>query len=293
MVFDWSVIALAIAACEISDSWLVYALALPVIAGRMHGFGGLIHDFAHYRFLKSKALSDWIGDMLFAWPILATIEGYRRNHLAHHRYANTDKDPDWVIKLGAREFTFPQEMHYAVVNFLGYFVGVSSLRDLRSVLKRLHADDPFGRRYKLIRLGYSVAVAAAITYLGLWQELTLYWTIPFFTLLFFFLYVRSVAEHFGETMEYGNELTETRTVIPHFWERAFFAPHNLNYHLEHHLYPSVPFYRLGELHRILMANPAYAARAHITRGYFPGLVRELGIRRHAGKAGSETMLAAE
>jgi len=275
IVLDWGVIAAAIAASEITGSWLVYPVAIAIIAGRMHALAGLMHDFAHYRFIANKRLSDAVGDLLLGWPLLATVDGYRRNHLAHHRYTNTDQDPDWVIKLGTREFTFPQEMRFALLNFLGYFVGVSSLRDMRSVLRRIEADDPFSRRYKLTRLGYYLAMAVLFTALGVWQGFLLYWLVPYLTLFFLLLYVRSVAEHFGPTMEHDHELTHTRTVLPHFWETWFFAPHGLNFHLEHHVYPSVPFYRLGELHRAMMANPAFAARGHVTRGYSTGLVREV------------------
>ena len=277
IVTDWAVIAAAIAISQWSGSWLVYVLSVAVIAGRMHGFAGLMHDFAHYRFIANKALSDAIGDLVLAWPLLATVEGYRRNHLAHHRYTNTDKDPDWVIKLGTREFTFPQEMRFAVLNILGYFVGVSSIRDLRSALKRMQADDPFTRRYKLVRLGYYLAVLALVTWTGSWAAFALYWLVPYFTLLFLFLYVRSVAEHFGATMDHSRELSASRTVIPHVWETWFLAPHNLAYHLDHHLYPSVPFYRLPELHRALMANEAYRSGAHVTRGYVTGLLREVWL----------------
>ena len=56
-------------------------------------------------------------------------------------------------------------------------------------------------------------------------------------------------------MDYSDDLTSTRTVMPYFWEHWFFSPHNINYHIEHHLYASVPYYRLPELSRILMANP--------------------------------------
>jgi fatty acid desaturase len=286
-IADWLIIAAAITVSELSENWIVYLVAVPVIAGRMHGLAGLLHDFAHYRFIANKQISDAIGDLVLAWPILATIEGYRRNHLAHHRYTNSDMDPDWVIKLGTREFTFPQEMRFAFLNFLGYFVGVSSLRDMRSVLTRIQADDPFTLRYKLARLGYYVAWAVAFTLLGIWREAALYWFVPYFTVFFLLLYVRSVAEHFGETMEYDHELTHTRTVIPHFWERWFFAPHGLNYHLEHHIYASVPFFRLGELHEAMMRNETYAKRAHITRGYTTGLLGEVwlnGWRRKSGSA---------
>lgn len=290
LIGDWAVIIAVIAVCEWTGSWIAWILAVFVIAGRMHALSGLIHDFAHYRFIADKRTSDWISDLFLAWPLLATIEGYRRNHLAHHRYANTGKDPDWVIKLGRREFTFPQEMRFAVFNLAGYFIGVSSLRDMRLALKRLQADDPFSRGYKLIRLAYYALIIVAVSMAGVWAEFAAYWLVPYFTVFFFLLYIRSVAEHFGETMDYATEFSGTRTVIPYFWERWIFCPHNLNYHLEHHLYPSVPYYRLPELSAALMRNAGFADTAHMTRGYVTGLVRELwldGWRRKTA-AGEQT-----
>jgi fatty acid desaturase len=277
IILDWAVIVAAILVCEVSGSWLVWLLVTPVIAGRMHALAVLIHEFGHYRFIKNKVLSDWIGDLLLAWPVGATIRGYRRSHLSHHRYLNTGKDPDWTIKLGTRMFTFPQEMQFAVLNLFGYFVGVSSLRDIYMAYVRLQHDDLSSRTYKLLRAGFYLLVAVVLTLAGAWTEYFFYWAIPYFTLFFLFLYIRSVADHFGDTIDYSSELTGTRTVIPYFWERWFFCPHHINYHIEHHHYPSVPFFNLPQLNAALMQNPAYAAEAHLTYGYVTGLLREVWL----------------
>ena len=111
------------------------------------------------------------------------------------------------------------------------------------------------------------------TVLGIWKGALLDWIIPFLTLFFMFVYIRGVAEHFG-SMDYEEELGSTRTVNPFFWERWFFAPHNINYHLEHHLFPGGPFYNLPRLHAVLMSDDAYRSKAHVTRGYSTGLLRE-------------------
>lgn len=298
IAFDWTVIAAAIALSEWAGTWWALVAAWIVIGGRMHALGILIHDFAHYRFIADKKRSEWIGDLLLAWPLFTFVDGYRKNHLAHHRYTNTEKDPDWVIKLGTLHFTFPQSWRYAVINLLGYLVGISSYRDLKSLLTRLSDDEGRSRTYKWLRLGYYLAFAAIFTVTGTWTGFILYWLLPFFTFFLLFLYVRSVAEHFG-SMDYETELGSSRTVLPYLWERAFFAPHNVNYHLDHHLYPSVPFYNLPRLHAALMAEPEYAAGAHVTRGYSTGLVREcLGIQAPTGKAqvaarGTGSVLPAE
>jgi fatty acid desaturase len=53
-----------------------------------------------------------------------------------------------------------------------------------------------------------------------------------------------------------------------------FAPYHISYHIEHHLYPYVPVFRLHQVHKYLEQNPIYKAKAHITRGYLQ-LFREL------------------
>jgi fatty acid desaturase len=272
LVLDWTVIAAAIAlSSHFGGVWL-YLLAVAVIAGRMHGLGVLMHEAAHFRFLKNRNTADVVGDLFMAWPIMATVDGYRQNHLAHHQHTNTDKDPDWTVKLGRAAHTFPQQMWVMTLNLLGYVVAVNTVRDLAHVLPRLAQAKQTGR-YRLARFGYYLVAATLITLLGIWKGFLLYWIVPYMTLFFLFLYVRGVAEHFG-SMDYDEELGSTRTVVPYFWERCFFAPHNINYHLEHHLFPGVPFYNLPKLSAALMRDETYRANAHITRGYATGVLRE-------------------
>lgn len=274
LVFDWAVIIVAIAISQAAANVFVYLLAVLVIGGRMHGLGVLMHDFAHYRFIHGrKEMSDWVCELFISWPILTTVAAYRRNHLAHHRYTNTDKDPDWVIKLGTRKFTFPQSWREALLTLAGYLLVIGSIIDVVGVARRLSSPERPKLSYRLARLGFYLAWIAILTLTNSWMGFLLYWAVPYLTTFFLFLHIRSVAEHFG-SMDYTHELTGTRSVMPFFWERAIFAPHHVNYHLEHHLYPSVPFYNLPALHAAAMQNPAYAAQAHITRGYTVGLVRE-------------------
>lgn len=274
IALDWLMIVAAIAISEYIDSWLFYFPTVAIISGRMHALGVLTHDAAHYRFFKNRQRNEWIGDLFVAWPIFISVDGYRQNHLAHHQNVNTEDDPDWVTKIGSDAFTFPQKAWTMVKHMSGYLIAIQTLCDMRRLLPLIRKNDRSTRQYKLIRAGYYVIWGLAFTFLGVWSQVFLYWIVPFFTLLFLFQHVRSVAEHFGADMDYSKELDGTRTVLPHAWERLFFAPHNVNFHLEHHLYPSVPFYNLPKLHKALMGDAHYRSNAHITRGYSTGLVRE-------------------
>ena len=51
------------------------------------------------------------------------------------------------------------------------------------------------------------------------------------------------------------------------------ASKNVWYHLDHHLYPSVPFYNLPLLHAKLKELTGFQERAHITKSYL-GVLRE-------------------
>jgi fatty acid desaturase len=69
-------------------------------------------------------------------------------------------------------------------------------------------------------------------------------------------------------------LAMTRHVECNLFERLLIAPNYIHVHIGHHLYPSVPFYNLRKLQQLLMQNPDYARRAHVTHGYI-GCLREL------------------
>ncbi len=77
IALDWVIILAAIVICEFTNSWLIWLVAIAMIVGRMH-------DFAHYRFIKNKQLSDRIRDIFLAWSIGTTVAAYRSNHQAHH-----------------------------------------------------------------------------------------------------------------------------------------------------------------------------------------------------------------
>ena len=279
ILFDWAVIIAAISMSEYFGTWLAYIAAIIIIAGRMHGLAALVHEFAHYRFVANKEVNDWVGNVLTAWPLFVTVESYRANHLQHHRHANTDKDPDYMVKLGTARFTFPQRMRNLIVHFLAYVIGVNGYRDMRTGLNRLNRKLDIPRINVYSRLAtYAVILIGAIA-LDVTDELILYWVLPYATLFFTVMWIRSVAEHFAID-DIDNKLEGTRTVIPHFWERAFFGPHKVSYHLEHHIYAAVPFYNLPALHAELMKHPVYRQKAHITRGYTTGLLREVLAHGH-------------
>ena len=244
----------------------------------MHALAILMHDATHYRFLKNRKWNDIITNVTTMYPLFTSLEQYRQNHLRHHKHLNTEHDPDWVSKLGVEAFQFPKtkkEFLWIVFSYLTLYRGV---RDAIWFLKRFSAPQkkqPAQAGNKALRLAFYIVLFTVLTVFGLWKYFALYWVAPYLSTFFMFQYVRSVAEHFGE-LEHDHALTSSRTVKANALERFFFAPHNVGYHLEHHLYPGVPFYNLPALHQLLMQEAEYKGKAHVTQGYWKGLMEELG-----------------
>jgi len=76
------------------------------------------------------------------------------------------------------------------------------------------------------------------------------WVLPLVTVVQAILRLRAIAEH-GATTDFSSPLTAARTNLGPAWLRWLIFPHNVNYHVEHHLYASVPQYNLPRLHEEL------------------------------------------
>ena len=63
-------------------------------------------------------------------------------------------------------------------------------------------------------------------------------------------------------------------------------PHSVNYHLEHHLYPAVPHYRLAELHALLLERGVLDGAE--VRSFRETMTRVFGARGSAPDAAARS-----
>lgn len=278
MVLDWIMIIGAIMLCLRYFNPATYLLAILIIGARMHALAILMHDATHFRFLKNRKWNDLLTNVFVMYPIFSSIEKYRKNHLAHHQHLNTEDDPDWVAKLGKRAFTFPKSKTEFILTILSYLTLIQGVLDAVWFFKRFGSSEKSEVRKNdaaWVRPVFYLVLFSVLTVMGWWLYFLIFWIVPYLSTFFMYQYIRSVAEHFGE-LSYDHLLNSTRSVRPNWLEKIFLAPHHVGYHLEHHLYPGVPFYHLPKLHRLLMQEADYQGKAHITEGYFKGLLNELG-----------------
>ncbi|MGZ3241660.1 MAG: fatty acid desaturase, partial [Burkholderiaceae bacterium] len=125
---------------------------------------------------------------------------------------------------------------------------------------------------RISRAVCAIGFAAAATWLGLWWTVLLYWIVPLATFLMAILYLRDMGEHFGLS---SPGIAGSRTVLAGWIERLLICQNGVNFHTEHHLFPSVPFFRLQRLHQALMKDGRYRKHAVMTHGYLSGLIDEV------------------
>jgi fatty acid desaturase len=273
VLLEVGTVAAAIAASETLHNPIVYVLAVIVIGTRINAFGALMHDAAHYRAYSNRLLNEVVGELL-ALPTTSSMAGYRNSHFAHHRALTGENDPDWNRDSGLADFSFPVPRRVLAGRMLRYLFGLK----LFSALGGYHANKQtrdIPAALMRLRLAFFAGLLAASIAFGFWKLLLLYWIVPLLTAFLAVRYLRSVAEHYA--VEHEGALNESRTVLAPAWERWLIAPWGLNYHLEHHLFPSVPCFRLHELHELLMTRDPYPRLAHVTRGYFSGLFRDCTV----------------
>jgi len=280
---QWGLILAAGMAAVCVGTWWSYLLAMIVIGSRQLALGVLVHDGTHYLLFTHRKVNDMVCDLFCAFPVGLSTSLYRKTHLAHHRFTNTSDDPDWVVMQRDDDFHFPKTPREALGLLVRSSLGLNlyKMKNLMvnwspstNLFKPINEDFPLRARVAFV-LSTALVYLAAIASGYWWQALLLY-GVPALTVFHFFNQVRLTAEHIGAPGTH--ELNATRTVIPTRLERFLIAPLGVNFHLEHHLFPSVPWRNLSRLHRRLMEEPEFRAQAHITRSYLgprKGLVGEL------------------
>ena len=83
-------------------------------------------------------------------------------------------------------------------------------------------------------------------------EYLLLWVLPLATVLQALLRLRAILEH-GAVVSRSSPFHSARSNLVPVWLRWWMFSHHVNYHIEHHLYPSIPHYNLPHAHKELRA----------------------------------------
>lgn len=282
LLFNWSLIVLAFALPAIWLNPFTIVMSLLVLANRQLGLAILMHECAHYSLFKTRALNQWLGQILCGAPVLADLNGYRSYHMRHHKEAGTTVDPDYP-----NYKNYPVSRRSIQRKILRDFTGITGLKTLYALIlmnagvlsydmsyksytaqRTLSATQIIGNLCKNLAMPVLVNLAMwSVLYLSGHAWLYLLWWVSYLTVYMFILRIRNAAEH-GSVPDLLDKdpLLHARTTQASWLARLIFAPNFVNYHMEHHLQPNVPCYNLKRFHSFLKKKQVID-QSQIASGY--------------------------
>ncbi len=242
------------------------ALLACVIGGYgMLDMGFVGHDGFHFSLHRNKTASALMG-IAANLPIFFPVTGFAVSHWNHHRFTNGAQDPD--VQIFGRFQTFPSRVLFArPFAFAVYLRNATALALGRDLPYPYSFPLPYAQMQRFARinlLGSLLSLGATAAALGAFPVLRL----PFLLVAVSGSMISGLSpyvEHTGTGLGRGQD---TRT-SPGWWRDRMLMYNN--YHLEHHLYPTVPAYHLKRAYECLRRAGYYDEPRIVTRGYWQAL----------------------
>lgn len=231
-------------------------LVLAMLLGmQFHKLTILLHECVHGSFFHSRRLNRRIG-LLAAALAGTSFRGFQRAHMRHHRYNGAQEDPEgrvYPALSGAGRGRL-------LVQVFGPLVPIAAWKTLQAQVgggPATAGPDAAGDGGNwssgwraLLALVAAQSVMMLVTSWGGYEP----WLAPFYqvtavTFGLFFSRLRGFCEHIPP--QGWPEASFTRTHRTHWLEGLLLYDLGMNWHVEHHLYPTVPCYHLPEVHRRL------------------------------------------
>jgi len=274
---DYGMIAASMALVAFFPNTLTVLAALIIIGTRQLGLAVIFHEAAHRCLFNNRRLNDWAGNWLAAYPIFLSADMYRPHHLDHHGKTWGETDPDRVLAEG-----FPvskTSMARKVLRDLSGLTGLKQLIGTSYVAYKVIRGQEVNPgtlpmrldRQRMIAMVVGTLVTNGLLFGVLWlfghPLLYLLWFGAWMTTHKLVVRLRSMAEHAAvPTPDSSDSFGNTRTTLTSWWERLLIAPHDVGFHLEHHLVITIPHYKLGRFHRML-SERGMLEEACVERGY--------------------------
>jgi fatty acid desaturase len=290
---DFAVLAVAIAlGLYFWPNPLVLLFCIVLIGTRQHALFVIAHDGAHYLLYENRLLNDAVGRTCAMLQGLSMCT-YRVIHRLHHNNLYGELDPDTALHGG-----YPRGKAYLIRKLLkdlsgltawktyAYFLGGApalntktnvALRPLDDTSVKLRTE---ARNDRNLVIAFHLLLLGAFAWSGYLLQYIVLWVLPLVTVVQAILRLRAIAEH-GATTDFSSPLTAARTNVAPAWLEWLIFPHHVNYHIEHHLYASVPHYNLPQLHRELRKGTVLEGAEVVP---FAATLRKIFAERYLGNA---------
>jgi len=231
-------------------------IALFLLGGQQLACAVLTHDAGHFALLKNRKWNTIVGNWLGGYLVFQDVKKYGPYHLKHHLNTGTDDDPDLLLTRG-----YPTSKKSMMRKFFRDLTGQTGVKALAGLIlmqlgyleynmggKVVKVDQSHRSLLQSLRIIFNELAGIMLAQLLVWLALYLtiggwyyvLWIGAYLTTFQFCIRVRSMAEH--SMTDNSDPIRNTRTTDANWLEHLLFAPFNVNYHVEHHMLMTVPFY---------------------------------------------------
>lgn len=272
--------------------WCAVLMACAV-GNRYYALYIIGHDGLHRRLHESHRVNDWWNDVLLTGPLGAITRLNRRNHMTHHGTLAQSADPDF--------YKYQRRATSGLAAYLWSLTGLPLVWNaVRNVYAGNRATDATvtasrGMKYHASDLctivGWQIVLVGGLTLTFGWWGYFLMWLAPVYAFTYAADIARVFCEHSvldAEDSECG--LVDRLVTFQSSWlERQFFAPMNMNHHVAHHLWPSIPYYNLPQATKLAYARaggPQYSQPAPRWQGSYVGYLWRYAVAASCGSVPS-------
>lgn len=224
-------------------SWLTlnghlsYWAAVPINALLIYGIFATLHEATHDNIAGRHRRLSWFNDLIgqaSGYVLLAPYPGFRELHLHHHQHTNDPvEDPDYWVKSN----------NYLMVILRCMVIQPIYVWHLWKIARTPKIMRAFV--WEIVFILSYIPVIAAAYWLGFGNELMMLWVLPAYigVVLCPLMFDWPVHHPHDNRGRYtGTAILIFPKPLRKVMEIAFLGH---SYHLMHHLFPRIPFYRYG------------------------------------------------
>lgn len=236
------------------------AIVLGVVA---YAHYTLVHEAIHDNLVPGNQKLRWINPLVgwigalalgYNWPSLM------RSHVLHHAHTNTDEDPDIYVKGGLGALFFKTIKYNILAQVPLFVMRLAAPQRHRATTYYLQGSEALQADAVVLAMLGSLVLCIGVGRVADWFCL-LFLPAVGGNLLLAILFQWLPHHPFDRTERYLN----TRISL---WRGGGLLTLQQNYHLIHHLWPSVPFYNYGLFYRRL--RPKLVAKGSRIEGFMIG-----------------------
>ncbi len=255
-------------------AWAVpVGIVVVLVMGlRMNAFGVILHEGSHGSLAVSRPLNDRICNWAVAFWTINSVEEYRPTHRLHHRYLGQERDPDRVFYL------VPARRGALTGLLLQDLFGVTAFKRATSRISGTSESSgaPAGLLAKpRLLVGKFVTQLVVLGQFLLFQGLlrgalfyVVFWLVPIVCMYPMILRLKTITEHYDPALRDANNVRWIARTSCAGWLQDHLVGARMEYHFEHHVFPTIPYRGLKDLHRRLDELGLFARHEEVlSHGY--------------------------